>query len=387
MDTVHAARRAFERLASRPPDQVAFAPGRVNLVGEHTDYNDGFVLPMAIEEGIAAAFSRRTDRLLRVQASEVHQTREIDLGALTRAKGAVTGWFRYVAGVAWALQAAGEPLTGIDIALAANLPSGAGLSSSAALELVIARAFSAAAGSAWDPRAAARASQRAEQEFAGVACGIMDQMAVACACAGQALLLDCRSLEVRDVALPPQVRVVIMNSGVRRSLATSAYNERRASCERAVEAVRALEPGVRALRDVDSALLNRARPSMDDTTFRRASHVVSEIARPEALALALAAGDLVRAGRIMAESHASLRDLYEVSSPELDALVAIASTQPGCYGSRLTGAGFGGCAIALVESSHVERFGLEVARAYDDATSLRTELIVSRASEGVRVLY
>ncbi len=386
MDTVHAARRAFERLASRPPDQVAFAPGRVNLVGEHTDYNDGFVLPMAIDEGIAAAFAPRTDRLLRVQASEVRQTREIDLAALPHAKSSVSGWFRYVAGVAWAMQAAGEPLAGADIALAANLPTGAGLSSSAALELAIARVLSAVAARPWDPRAAALASQRAEHEFAGVACGIMDQMAVACARAGQALLLDCRTLDVRDVALPADVRIVIMHSGVRRALATSAYNDRRASCERAVAAVRELAPDVRALRDVDASLLERARGRMDETTFRRAAHVVAENARPDALAQALAAGDLAGAGHVMSASHASLRDLYDVSCAELDTLVAIAERQPGCHGARLTGAGFGGCAIALVEHHSVERFSVEVSRAYDEATSLRTEIIVSRAAAGVRLV-
>jgi galactokinase len=280
-DVADAAGRAFERFSSGPPSGIAFAPGRVNLIGEHTDYNDGFVLPMAIEEGIAAAFGGRSDPVLRVLASEMGYAREIELVELRRGKAAVSGWFRYAAGVAWAMQSAGMPLTGANISIAANLPSGAGLSSSAAFELVIARALTAVAGLTWDPRAAAQLAQRAEHEFAGVACGIMDQMAVACAREGKALLLDCRSLETQDVTLPPAVRVVVMNSGVRRSLAGSAYNERRASCERAVAAVREVHPGVQALRDVDPLLLKRARPFMDETTFRRGESAPAGV-RPRA---------------------------------------------------------------------------------------------------------
>jgi galactokinase len=385
-DVAEAARRAFERCFSGPPEGLAFAPGRVNLIGEHTDYNDGFVLPMAIDEGIAAAFSRRTDRILRVYASDFGQTREIDLGELRNGKPAVRGWFRYAAGVAWAMQAAGRSLSGADIVTAANLPSGAGLSSSAAFELAIARALSAAAEIPWDPRAAARMAQRAEHEFAGVACGIMDQMVVACAREDTALLLDCRSLETQDVPLPPTVRIVVMNTGIRRSLSASEYNDRRASCERAVAAIRHVQPSVRALRDVDPPLLQRARELMDATAFRRASHVVVENARPDILAGALAAGDLATAGRVMRESHDSLRDLYDVSCPELDALVDASSALDGCYGARLTGAGFGGCAIALVDGKRVESFTGAVTVAYMSATGRQTAIIVSRAREGTRLV-
>ena len=381
-----AARSAFQRFSSRPAEAAAFAPGRVNLIGEHTDYNDGFVLPMAIEEGICAAFARRSDTVLRVYASDIGETREIDLTGLRGPGQRVRGWFRYAAGVAWAMQSAGAALGGVDIAIASNLPSGAGLSSSAAFELAVSRVLSAARDMPWDARDAARLAQRAEHEFAGVACGIMDQMVVACARDGKALLLDCRSLESEDVALPSSVRIVIMNSGVRRALITSAYNDRRASCERAAAAVRELRPDVRALRDVDSALLGRAKASMDETTFRRASHVVAENARPAMLARALRAGDLVAAGRLMHDSHASLRDLYDVSCPELDALVAASSAQGGCYGARLTGAGFGGCAIALVDTERVESFASEVSEAYTAATGLRTSIIVSRPAAGVRLL-
>jgi galactokinase len=381
-----AARQAFARLWRAPAEGVVFAPGRVNLIGEHTDYNDGFVLPMAIQEGIAAAFRGRADSLMRVHSANISETREIDLTDLEGEKEAVTGWFRYVAGVAWAMQSAGLVLAGVDVALAATLPSGAGLSSSAALELSIARTLAIAAGIPWDPRAAARMAQRAEHEFAGVACGIMDQMAVACAHDGKALLLDCRSLETSDVALPPSARIVIINSGVRRSLSDSAYNDRRGSCERAVAAVRQVDPLVRALRDVDDELLARAGPLMDETTFRRASHVVTENARPGQLSQALAANDLAVAGKIMVESHESLRDLYEVSCPELDVLVELSCAQQGCHGARLTGAGFGGCAIALVDADRVQAFAAAVASGYAAATRSLATIIVSRPSGGTRLI-
>lgn len=385
-DPVETARRAFVRAFGDDPAGVAFAPGRVNLVGEHTDYNDGFVLPMAIGQGIAAAFRPRGDGLLRIHASDLGDTRSMPLAALRTGLRRPTGWFRYAAGVAWAMQQAGMTLTGMDAAMAADLPSAAGLSSSAAVELVTARSLAAAAGAEWRPRDAALMAQQAEQVFAGVACGIMDQMAVACAHDGRALLIDCRSLETRDVPLPASVTVVVMNTGVRRALATSAYNDRRAACERAVSAVQKLDPHVRALRDVDLPLVERARTLMDDTAFRRASHVIAENERPAAFAAALSEGDLPSAGRIMLDSHASLRELYEVSSRELDCLVDLSIAQPGCYGARLTGAGFGGCAIALVDAAHVRPFGPAVAAGYLAATGLEAQVIVTRPSAGTRLV-
>ena len=383
---VDAARHALERLTGRPADGVAFAPGRVNLIGEHTDYNVGFVLPMALEEGLAAAFTRRDDGVLRVLASDVGETREVALAHLRNRTAAVRGWFRYAAGVAWALLSDGSDLRGADLAIASNLPSGAGLSSSAALELAVARALVAAAALEWDPKRAAVLSQRAEHEFAGVACGIMDQMAAACAHEGRALLIDCRSLETRDVPLPAEARIVVLHSGVRRALATSAYNERRQACERAVAAVRRLDPSVRALRDVDQAMLEPGRAFMDEVAFRRASHVVAENARPAKLAAAFARGDLPDAGRLMLDSHASLRDLYDVSCRELDTLVSVSMAQDGCHGARLTGAGFGGCIIALVSAEHVEAFVPAVSAGYLAATGLHTETIVGRPSAGARLV-
>ena len=379
------AREAFVRAAGVSPAGIAFAPGRVNLVGEHTDYNDGLVLPMAIEEGIAAAFAPNTEGMLRVHACDIGATREIPIAAL-QARVRVSGWFRYAVGMAWTMNAEGLRVAGTTMTVAANLPSGAGLSSSAALELAVGRALAASARVDWDPRRMSLIAQRAEQEFAGVACGIMDQMAVACARAGRALLLDCRSLATSDVIIPEDVRIVIVNSGVRRSLATSAYNERRASCERAVAAVRTFAPGVRALRDVDESALVQARTAMGDEAFQRAGHVVAENRRPARFAAALARGDPAEAGQVMLESHASLRDLYEVSCPELDLLVALSMKQTGCYGARLTGAGFGGCAIALVDRESVDPFARDVASAYAERTHLEPQVIVSRASGGTRMV-
>ena len=387
-------RREFEQAFgcdARP--SIAVAPGRVNLIGEHTDYNDGFVLPMAIDRHVAVAFAPRQDGVVRAHASEFGETRELSLAALERRttsepdkRSARGGWFGYVAGVAWAMLRAGEALHGADLAIASDLPAGAGLSSSAALEIAVARALGAVSGLEWDPRRAARLAQQAEHEFAGVACGIMDQLSVALAREGCALLIDCRSLETRDVPIPETARILVFDSGVRRELAASAYNDRRAACERVVAALQARHAWVRALRDVDDALLAEATAALDPLDVRRASHVIAENRRPAALADAFACGNLERAGRLMMHSHASLRDLYDVSAPELDALVDLAIVQPGCTGARLTGAGFGGCAIALVEAGSVERVMSSVEAGYEERTGRSTTAFVCQASEGARMI-
>jgi len=385
-DVLGAASQVFLREFGRPPAALAYAPGRVNLIGEHTDYNDGFVLPMAIEDGIAAAFAPNGDGTLRIRANELGETREISLDVAAQNPAADPGWFGYGVGMVWALAAAGRPLAGTTIALVSTLPVGAGLSSSAALQIVIARALAATAGSWWEPREAALMAQRAEHAITGVASGIMDQMAVACGKHNRALLLDCRSLTSEDVVVPEGAAIVIVDSGVERALSGSAYNERRAACERAVAAIRQWDPEVRALRDVDLATLQRARGRMDDEAFRRASHVVEEIARPHRFAAALQRGDLPEAGRLMVESHASLRDLYEVSRSELDLLVTLATGEEGCHGARLTGAGFGGCIVALVDQAAVNSFSASVAAQYAAAAGLTPRVIVSRPAEGARLV-
>jgi galactokinase len=279
-----------------------------------------------------------------------------------------------------------QPLTGADLAIVSDLPLGVGLSSSAAVEIGVARALAAASGVDWDPFLAARLALRAEHEFAGVACGIMDQLSVATAREGCAILIDCRSLDVRHVPVPRAARLIVFDSGIRRELSTSAYNERRASCERVVAALHERYSWVRALRDVDDALLAEVARAIDPVDVRRAAHVIAENQRPPALADAFATGDLGRAGRLMMHSHASLRDLYEVSLPELDTIVELATAEPGCLGARLTGAGFGGCVIALVEEGSVERVMSSVETGYEARTGRSTSAFVCVASQGASIV-
>jgi galactokinase len=382
----------FERLAPRleailgpgPAARVAAAPGRVNLIGEHTDYNDGFVLPMAIDRVVAAAFRPRSDRRLRAHAVAFQETREADLDALQ--PDGHGGWMAYIAGVAWAFQSVGHRLPGLDLVIDGDVPLGAGLSSSAALEVAVALAMATVAGLPWEPAAMAALARRAETDFVGVACGVMDQMAATACRQGHALLLDCRSLTGVPIPLPRGVAVIVMDTGVRRQLSASAYNDRRHSCQTAVLALQRLDPEVRALRDVSADLLERGRDLLDAATWRRAGHVVAEMARPQAFAAALDAGDLQRAGRLLDESHASLRDLYQVSCPELDLVTDLAHSQPGCLGARMTGAGFGGCALALVQAGHTGAFLDSMARTYHAKSGREGAFFACRPAAGARLL-
>lgn len=274
----------------------------------------------------------------------------------------------------------------MDLVVDGDLPLGSGLSSSAALEMAMARAICASSDIPWQPTIMARLGQRAENEFIGVSCGLMDQFASAAAEPGCALLLDCRSLETAAVPIPASARIVVMDTGSPRALAESAYNDRRWSCEHAVDELARIEPGILALRDVTPDLLVRAREELDETTFRRASHVVEENLRPRAFARALARNDLDGAGRLLDESHASLRDLYEVSSRELDLITGLARRHPACYGARLTGAGFGGCAIALVAAGAEDDFIERVRSAYDAASGLVGDLFSCEAAGGARLV-
>ena len=380
-------RRVSDRFGeSFPGDapRLAVAPGRVNLIGEHTDYNDGFVLPMAIARAVVVAFRPRSDGVLRAHSIAYGETKDAATGALA-APGA-DDWFSYVAGVVWAFASEGLKVTGMDVVVDGDVPIGAGLSSSAALEMATARALCAATGTTWDPVRMAKLGQAAENRYVGMNCGIMDQFASAACEAGNALLLDCRSLETQAVPVPAGVAVVVMDTGARRTLAGSAYNERRASCERVVAAIARTKPAVTALRDVSASDLEAAMPGLDATDAKRASHVVAEIARPAALAAALGEGDLVKAGRLMKDSHVSLRDLYEVSCEELDLVTSLARRQPSCYGARMTGAGFGGCAIALVDASDVDAFCEEVLFGYKATFDLPAALYPCRPMAGARLL-
>ena len=366
--------QAFQAEYGGDPIWITRSPGRVNIIGEHTDYNDGFVLPMAIEYAAWVALKPREDRLVRVSALDKGQEMEFSLDDLRKGKG---GWQEYVTGVAWALQEQGYSLGGWEGVFAGDVPLGAGLSSSAALELALARAFSLAGDLDWDPRSMALVCQKAENLWVGVNSGIMDQMISACGKEDFALLIDCRTLKTRQVPLPEMARIVILDTATRRGLVDSAYNERRAQCEAV-----ACHFDVEALRDVSEEQLLNTAGIMNTVLYQRARHVITENQRVLAAVKALEEGDAESVGKLMNESHRSLRDDYQVSREELDQMVEIAQGEPGCYGARMTGGGFGGCAVALVEGDQVDDFEYNVTRKYLRQTGLEPKIYLSQASNG-----
>jgi galactokinase len=370
--------RRFAQAFAREPSWIVQAPGRVNLIGEHTDYNDGFVLPMAIDRAVWIALRPRADHRVRIDSLDYKQTIEFDLHVLEHGG---PPWGEYARGVAWAMQAAGRRLRGWEGVLSGEVPVGAGLSSSAALELATARAFAVASDIAWDAPAMARLAQRAENEWVGVACGIMDQLASACGLAQHALRVDCRSLEIDPVPLPEGMSVLVLDTGTRRGLVSSAYNQRREECQRGAQAF-----GLNSLRDLSEDEFASGEARLDSVVRRRVRHVLSENARTLRAVQALRDQDMGQVGRLMAESHASLRDDYEVSSPALDAMVDIAAAQPGCWGARMTGAGFGGCAVALMERDAAQAAGQVIASEYQDRMRLQPAVYVCRAADGAGVL-
>lgn len=373
-DTAQRILQTFRDAFGGAPAHLVRAPGRVNLIGEHTDYNDGFVLPIAIDRSVWLALRPRTDDQVVVHAADYGEQAAFGLDGVERGE----GWIEYVKGVAWALQERGYALHGWEGVLGGDVPSGAGLSSSAAVELAVARAFAVVSDFAWEAAPMALLGQRVENEWLGVNSGIMDQMIVASGRPGRALLLDCRSLESTFVPLPSGVAVLVLDTGTRRGLVGSAYNERRSRCE---EAARAF--GVPALRDLDEEAFAAGADRLDPVTRRRARHVVTENARTLVAADALRRGDAVRFGELMDASHASLRDDFEVSSPALDRIVELTREHPDCLGARMTGAGFGGCAVALVEAGAADEVARAVAPRYEAATRIAPRLYVCRAAAGV----
>lgn len=369
---------AFRELFGRSPTHCVRAPGRVNLIGEHTDYNDGFVLPMAIGHDIWIAFAPKDDFQVRLWSVDFGQGCAFGLDAIARDPSAP--WSDYVRGVAWALRAKGIALRGMDAVIHGTVPIGVGLSSSAALEVAVGLALLTAAGEDIPRAELALACQRAENAFVGNRCGIMDQFISALGRAGHALFLDCRTLEHVHVPLPVGHRVVVANSMVRRALVDSAYNERRAQCE---EAARAL--GVQALRDADESALESVKGRMSEVAYRRARHVIAENARVLRAVDALRRGDAAMFGALMDESHTSLRDDYEVSCRELDLLVDAARRLPGCLGARMTGAGFGGCTVNLVRADALDAFIRALREAYCAATGLDAEMYICDAADGAGV--
>ena len=368
----------FAAAFGRQAQMLSIAPGRVNLIGEHTDYNEGFVLPVAIDRTVAVAAAVRDDGEVAVRSLDYGECDEFDSDPERQAQG---GWKNYVRGVIWALEHEGHHPAGTDLAIAGDVPQGAGLSSSAAIEVAVAGAVAAASGLDLPLREIARLARRAESEFAGVPCGIMDQFASAICRADHALLIDCRSQVVEHIPLPfaaADAVIVVVDSKVPRRLGDTPYAQRQIECR---EAARLL--GVESLRDADKAAVE----ALQEPLRRRARHVIGENERVLAAVDAMRARDLDRFGALMRESHESLRDDFEVSCEELDLLVELASGTDGVLGARLTGAGFGGCAVNLVRGDAVDGFREHVVARYQNETGLPAEMHVCRAVDGLRVTH
>ncbi|HEX6256937.1 MAG TPA: galactokinase [Euzebyales bacterium] len=362
----------FRRRHGRDPEVLVRSPGRVNIIGEHTDYNDGFVLPAAIDRGVWIAASATHEPVVDL-VSEGFEPVLLPLHGGDRPE----GWGIHPVGIAAVLREAGRDLRGWHGAIASDLPPGAGLSSSAALDLALARAFHAVSGFDWDPVTMARVGQRVENDWLGVASGIMDQVACASGRAGHALLLDCRSLDITPVALPSDIALGVLDTATRRELTTSEYNDRRKQCEEAAAAL-----GVDSLRDVTTDDLDARGSTLAPVQLRRARHVVTENERTLHMVQALGDGDLQRAGALLDAGHRSLRDDFEVSSDALDVLTDAARASVGCRGVRLTGGGFAGCAVALVDRDAADDFVIEVTQRYERRTGRSGPAYICHATDG-----
>lgn len=370
----------FEAKFGAAPSGIFRAPGRVNLIGEHTDYNDGFVMPVALEFCTYAAIGPRHDSKLRVYSENLDELHTFDLADL---RGGPTGhWSDYVVGVAAALQQRVGTLGGANLAIRGEVPIGSGLSSSAALEVVTALAIVATSGVGMDLLDLAKCCQQAENEYTGARCGIMDQFVSCFGKAGHALLLDCRTLDQQLLPIKPGVSIVVCNSNVRHELAAGEYNARRADCEESVRRLRRFKPDISALRDVSEAELERHRDSLSEVAFRRCLHVITENLRVREGAQMLRSGDITGFGDLMYESHRSLRDLYEVSCRELDILVDIAEGIDGVYGARMTGGGFGGCTVNLLKDEAVVEFKARIIANYEQRVGVKPDIYLCAAGDG-----
>jgi len=380
---------AFHQRFEADPEFVARAPGRVNLLGEHVDYNEGFVLPAAIDRVTLVAFRKSgspSSTLLALDmGDETSFDRQSVLDRQDSNGAALSVWARYPAGVMWSLNAEGLDTPGMEAVFASEVPRGAGLSSSASVEMAFGVAWEKLGGWTVAPIQLAKIGLKAEIQYVGLNCGIMDQFASACGVKDRLLYLDCRSLEWRTVRLPEKAVIVIADTSVRRSLTGSAYNERHAACEEAVRILQEYLPGIRALRDVSVEQFRRFADRLPDIVAKRARHIVEEIARTKQAVELLENNDAVRFGELMNACHTSLRDLYEVSCPELDVMAALAESLPGCYGARLTGAGFGGCTVNLVAGEAAEAFARHLAAGYTQKTGLQPEIYICRATDGAGV--
>jgi galactokinase len=371
----------FHEIYGTDPALTARAPGRVNLIGEHTDYNDGFVLPMAIDRSILFAAKERTDRKVNLHFLDFNSDVSFNIDQLEKGP---AGPAEYIKGVAHFLELETIRLPGLDGVIAGSIPVSAGLSSSAALELAAARIFCGLTGITWDALSMACLAQKAENEWVGVNCGIMDQLICAAGQRGHAMLIDCRSLQISPTPLPDHVSIVIMDTNTRRSghgLVDSAYGERRAQCEEAASLL-----GVPALRDSTIEELEAMKDALDQAVYQRARHVISENDRTLEAHRVMTMNNPAAMGELMDASHASLKHDFEVSTPALDTMASLAREHPACFGARMTGAGFGGCAVALVHSEELDIFMDAVASAYQEKTGLEPRLYACRAEEGVSLI-
>jgi galactokinase len=384
-ERVRALRDEYTRQFGTAPETIVRAPGRVNLIGEHTDYNDGYVFPIAIDRSVLIAASARHDRTVRLYAADFCAGDSFSLDRIEHAT--EQSWSNYQRGVAAILQERGLRLTGMDAVVASDVPIGAGLSSSAALEVATAVTWQVLVGFALERTELALLCQRAENTFVGVNCGIMDQFISALGQKNAALLIDCRTLDHQPASLPEDASVVIMDTTVQRGLASSAYNTRRAECEEGVRLLGAHLPAIKALRDVSLDAFSRHAAVLPENVRQRCRHVIAENQRVLDAVAFLAQGDAQSFGQLMDASHASLRDDYQVSCDELDAMVEAAWAAPGVIGARMTGGGFGGCAVALVESAQAEAFSAAVAGAYTAATGLTPHLYICSAEGGAGVVH
>jgi galactokinase len=381
-DIVNSLRASFAVQFGREPSLIASAPGRVNLIGEHTDYNDGFVMPLAIDHAAWIAGRARADRQVVLWSDNFQNRQVFTLDHIDHVEGD-GGWSNYTRGVASILEQSGQSLSGMDAVVWGDVPIGSGLSSSAALEVASALALSALAGSGsvFTGIQLARLTQHAEIDFVGVNCGIMDQMISVLGQAGNALLIDCRSLTYEPVPIPSACAIVVADTMKRRGLVDSKYNERRSECE-----VGARLLGVSSLRDIAASQFEYRKLILPDVIRRRCRHVVTENVRVLECAHALRQGRLEQAGSLLLQSHASLRDDYEVSCPELDLMVELALGLVGIYGARMTGAGFGGCTVNLVQRSAAHNFAACLAAAYSERTSIAPSIYMCEASQGAQLI-
>jgi galactokinase len=384
--------QSFQQLYGRPPAIVVKAPGRVNLLGAHTDYNEGWVLPAAIEQAIWLAAAPLENGRVRIASLDYGHEGETTLAELARKTMSPSGpnreldWLNYPAGVAWAMQEAGHQLVGLEALFSGDIPVGAGVSSSAAVEVAFILAWETLSGLSLNGRERAKLGQQVENGYLGLQSGVMDQFASLHGAANHLLMLDCRTLAYELIPLPPEVVILVADSGVRRQLAASDYNLRRDECREATNILKQYLSNIRTLRDVDTQSFELYAHRLPQVLRRRARHIVEECARVLNGAEALRQGQIGVFGKMIRESHTSTRDLYEISTLELDILAAAAWPVPGCYGARLVGGGFGGCVAVLAKESAASEISQSMEEAFHKEFGRRPPIFLCRASTGAEVI-